>query len=666
MPALTRSRLEEIKLLVGAFNAAMARGKATDIVDLVPKLVTAVDEVNASLAEVDEWVGDGLRDEAVTMHDPELVTVARLLDVRGHTGWLSLHGWLLERGHSPPAAVNLDAAELLVSATEPSADITEDLGQLRRLVLERQPVHRQLEVLRRLRAIDPASQVWADAVTTHEDARLRELRTCIPEALEQGDIATLAAMSQELADATWVRRPPAELVSLTAGATEAREVMLASREAVEIASEISKCPGLSKAIADRDVDRLSSLRQRLDELVSHVETIKEALSARPAMLRLVASQEIDVAMQKSVERVAAELERIDRMAALLRTRRDFASACQRIDYLCDHPPESGDEGKWLADLQRCDMTARSACQEIPDLGMPALMRERIQRAIGAVEARDRLKRRFWLVVTGASAAALLVVTAAIGWFMWTRSEYSRTIAELERRVSESRFGVHLERPSGIDRIAGAYADDARVAALLDDFDSGVAAEKGRCRTFKEKLATHGERIEELAADVDERRTAGEDRWLEPWPSSFVDAVNALNAARRSGGLPDRREKSGTAIATPVAAQRRFQDEEDRLAEAEARQSELDRSLKTLALKAFDSRLSELREKATRTTAADARSLLVALKSLREQAKAPKAEQLSVESGGQRIAYEAVDALNAIEKRLQTILREPEVEKETNP
>lgn len=658
MPAITRSRLDEIRSLVGEVTAALTRRSSRGLVEKVASLTRGVDEVNAALADIDGFLLDGLRDEAVSMHDPELVPIARLLDLRGRPDWVTLHGWLLEKGEPAPAPPNVEAAEQFAAAIERIQPAEEDLATLRRLALERAPLRRRLAALRRLHAADPTNQVWIEAIESHEQARLRELRLAVPRAVEAGDLEALAELSEELADPAWDRSPPADLPPLTAGAVEGRALAVMAADAELIAAEIAqRMAGEGPATAG-EIDAAATLRTRLVELRETAENLVAVLAHHPRIMTLVRGRGLDTAVRRSAEEAAAACERIERLAAGLATKRDFATACQRLEYLCDHLPERGGEGRWLADVQRHDLAARAACQENPDLVMPLLVRERAQRAVATVESAEHLRRRFWVVTSVIGAAAVVAVAAVIGLIAWRQGAYARTISRLEQRVGEARAGLHTEMPRDVQQAADDPGDD-RVAGLIEDFESAVQAEARRVRDFETAAADCEERLQDLAADVRSRQDGGEDLWLEAWPASYSPAVAAIATARRLGGLPASRGPGVVGDgegAVPPQARQRFQQEEDRLATLESRRSELGGILDDLAARAFTSRLERIRERMAHVDATEAaRTLRADAAALRSTATAPKATGLR--DAGPRVPPGTVANLDPVMTKLEQLARD---------
>lgn len=658
MPAITRSRLDEIRSLVGDVTAALARRSSRGLIEKVASLTQGVDEVNAALADIDGFLLDGLRDEAVSMHDPELVPIARLLDLRGRPDWVTLHGWLLEKGEPAPAPPNVEAAEQFAAAIERIEPAEEDLAALRRLALERAPLRQRLAVLRRLHAADPTRQVWIEAIEAHEQERLRELRLLVPEVVEAGDIEALAELAEELADPAWDRSLPADLPPLVAGAVTARSLSDLAVEADLIANEIAERMAGAEPSTPGEIDSVADLRTRLQELRETAETLAADVAHHPRMMSLVRRRGLDTAVRRSAEAAAPACDRIERLAAGLATKRRFTAACQRLEYLCDHLPERGEQGRWLADVQRHDLAARAACQENPDLMMPLLVRERTQRAVATVESAEHLRRRFWVVTAVIGAAAVVAMAAVIGLIVWRQNDYARTISRLEERVGEARVGLHTEMPRDVQQAADARSDD-RVAALIEDFESAVQAEARRARDFEMAAADCEERLEDLDAEVDRRQAGGEDLWLEAWPASYQPAVTAIANARRLGGAPANRgagDEGEAEAPLPPQAQRRFQEEEDRLAKLEARRSELGGILDDLASTAFMSRLERIRERMAQADAAAAlRTLKADAAALRSAATAPKAAGLR--DAGPRVQPGTVANLDPVITKLEQLARE---------
>jgi len=94
MPPLTVSRLREVSLAVDAFESRL-RGlhhpSSGPLEDVCARFALAVGDVNAALGEVRELLVAGLRDEAVSLHDPELIPIARRLGLQDRSDWERIH-----------------------------------------------------------------------------------------------------------------------------------------------------------------------------------------------------------------------------------------------------------------------------------------------------------------------------------------------------------------------------------------------------------------------------------------------------------------------------------------------------------------------------------------------------------------------------------------------
>jgi hypothetical protein len=663
VPAITRSRLDEIRSLADAVLQSMAKGTGGALIAQMADFSSAVDEVNASLEDIDTMLVHGLRDESLSMHDPELITVSRLLDMRSRADWIHFYGWLLEHGQSPPPAINIDAAEQFDAAVHETAPFCDQLSRLRRLVLQRAPLKEKIEVLRGLREADPSRSVWVDSLTAHEESRMRELRLLIPEALSQGAIEHIAEIADELNADNWDRPPPRDLCDLLAGAHEAQELTWVAQEAGEIEKSITAFFATDGQTTPHKTDAAIAQRQRLVELAALCDQLMEPISSNPRILEIVRMNGLDRAVDETITRTEASLAQLDSLALVQETKRNFASACQHLEHLCDNPPEKGAESTWLADVQRYDFVARAACQELPDLTMSELLRERIRRSSASVENRELVRRRFWVLTSLAVVGILIVLVSIGGWILLRRTEYSRSVNELQQRVDEARMGMHINRPAIFEEIAQRYSGDVHVEALVAEFDAGLQAEASRVQRFNAHLADHAEYLEVLTVEVAELRTEGEEHWLDVWPVSFQKAATALTEARRLGGLLEKRtaasgkhpEQNGTPSLTTTIA--RLQEEEEELARAEARQSELERDLSQLAQQAFDARLSQIQDRLT--TADDAGSfarLLTDVRGLRKLASSPRSDGPPTTQTGQRIANDGIKVLDAIEARLMSLIR----------
>lgn len=660
MPQLTPTRLQEIKRLGAKLPEVLqlvARGRAAHPQDFVSSVVTAIADINAALAEIEEMLLAGLRAEALSMHDPEIVVAARLLDLRRQPDWVHLHGWLLENGLSVPANVRIDVAEQFAGLDDDDARgdpaVQHLLERLRRLALERAPLAERLAVLRQLRRSEPGNETWLQAILAHEERRLGDIRREIPLAKATADLNSLAAIASELRADDWETAPSPELLRVTEGADSAGRVSDAAAEAEAIAAVFEAGLGDDRRPPAAEIDQLVEARCRIDELVDSAAEIKAALAEHPDMRDLVERAGPAARLAAAVERVADRTGWLDACAAELKCQRDHAAACQQLEYLCDHLPEPGAVGEWLADLHRADATLRACCQEMPQLQVPLVLKERVQRSAATVESGEQLRRRSRTVTALMGLAVVLLITAGVGWFTLRWAAYSRSLSALTSLAEDAGQGLYLETPAVGQGIIDRYSGVVEIDALGEAIAAGLEAEAERGIAFAALLADHGEQLETVRRDVDDREAAGGGRWLEAWPESFVNAAMQLAEARRIGGLPERRGIDVPRDRLPAKARNRFDAEEKQLADAEKAQVTVDRRLEQLAAAEFD-RLAEpiriaIRDPANASASPNPRK---AIRELRQRALSPKAAGLpSPFSDQTRVAPEVVAELDSYEVKL---------------
>jgi len=596
MPPLTASRLHAVIAATEAFEARL-RGihdaSAVSLLTVYEQFAEAAADVNASLREVRGLLSEGLRDEALSMYDSELVSVARRLGLQNRADWVRVHGWLLEQGLAVPAEIDLTTATDLEAAAQGVNVLLHDLDILRRLELQRAPLADRLAMLRRLWARDRDNPVWRAAVEDHERALIEDYQRRLAPCIQARDVQSLADMEMALADPSWRVPPPPGLLDSVRGAGHAAALGARVKEAKTVAAALMARPAEMNSSAAR-VDELIGIKDRLQKLLAQATDHATALAAHPAMLAVARADGAEASVEQIRRQVAAAIDRILALQVVRDTRRAFQDGCSRLEYLCDHPPEPSETSRWLADIHRTDVEVRRCCQERHELSMPHLLQERVLRAVAAVEARDALKRRFTVVLALAGVGLLLGVTVFGGWWLWMWIERERMLGALHDEVAAARAGHHRRRPPIVERIVDRYGGDPLVVGLVQEFDDGVDGERERTRRFEELLASVAEQEPGLAADVAARATAADEAKLAGWPESLIEAMSGLAEARTVGGLPERRGASADRL--PREARERFQSEENRLAATEQALAAHDRRLEQLAVTVFEARVDDLRQR----------------------------------------------------------------------
>lgn len=658
MPPLTASRLQAIVAASEAFEARM-RGihdaSAVPLRTVYEQVAEAVAEVNAALDEVRGLLRAGLRDEALSMYDSELVAVARRLGIRNRADWVRVHGWLLEHGLALPAELDSTPAADLEAAAHEVKALRHDLDTLRRLELERAPLADRLAMLRRLCACDTRNPVWPAAIEDHERAMIEDFQRRVGHCFRSGDVESLAEMEAALADPAWRVSPPPRLLDHVQGAGHAAALRARVAEAQATATELAT-RSIAMNLTATEVDELVTSKDRLQALLTQASDHVAALSGRSAMLALAHVGSAEAAVQRIRRHIAASVDRILALQAVRDTRRAFQDGCRRLEYLCDHLPEPSETSGWLADIHRTDVQVQRCCQERTDLSMPNLLQERVVRAVAVVEARDALNGRFTVIRALAGVGLLLGVMALVCWWLWYWAERDRMLNALRDEVAAARSGHHRRRPPIVERIVDRYGVDPMVVGLVEDFDDGVKDESERIRRFEELLASTVEQECRIAVDVAARATAADEVKLSRWPESLVEAVSQLADARAVGGLPERR--GAYAEQAPPDARERFQTEENRLAAIEQTLAAHDRRLEQLAVTVFERLVDDLSRRVHGAPpAAEVRRMQTEAADLRRLSTAARCPDSATASLARpRVPEDVTAGLEVVEERLRLLGR----------
>ena len=111
MPQITALHTAGYKLLADSVDAAMARNDdiGMDMLrDLMPELREAIEGINTGLRDVDVLLFEGLRDEAMALHEPELLGIAVRLNLEDKATWPNAQGFFTAITTSAGASSYLD------------------------------------------------------------------------------------------------------------------------------------------------------------------------------------------------------------------------------------------------------------------------------------------------------------------------------------------------------------------------------------------------------------------------------------------------------------------------------------------------------------------------------------------------------------------------------
>lgn len=662
------SRIPEVTTLIATIDSAMARADdiGNDMIrDLMPELRDTIDEINAALREVDALLFEGLRDEAVTLHDEEFATLASRLTLEDREGWPELERFFVVEGITPPPKVDYDTLSALESAHAELEELRRPLDKLRRLALERAPLARRLALLRKLRETDPTKPVWTQAITEHEEARVAELHQEARRVLASRDPDAIAALHAELVDPEWGVPMPRDLIKATRGADLWVQLRAAAAQAEAAASDLEAgwqelqqglpTPGI--------IERMRLQRMHWQQAVQSATESRQYLGDCPTIGGFVREEQIDERMAALTPRVEPPLQWLAAQDSTDALAAQLQQVCGQLEYLCDQKPDKPAESSWLADMERLDSEAERLCQAQPGLVYPDYLRERVTKALAAVRGRAGQRRRFVLLASaGGVVAACLVIFGIVTALSW-RAQYFEDLATLDNYLARARAGEFTDIPPEVSNIATKY-DDAEVGARVESITSLVSLESKRRADFQAAREECDQAIK-MARELLEQREA--EARVAAWPPEVVAAARAWKRARKVGGDPGKRVPAPKDIPKGNDTFAGIHtNEEDDLATLEAEQGRIETALDRLASAHVREQVRTWQEAVQASDdpeeLRDVRRQLDDLLAMQSQDKVTGAEELLVKQSRLRFGFESVDLLQKtrrmIEARIAALDKSP--------
>lgn len=659
MPPIPQSRIARLVEVVREIDRALSSGDySADFRGLLSEASDGAVLINRALCELAELVRMGLRDEALSMYDPSILDLARSLDFPSRPDWIRVHGWMLEQGLASPPRVDLGVAGIMATAMDELAFLGSTLDRVRWTALARRPTKEKIVALRELRECDPEVPLWGETLREHERQRLRELQEQIPSLLERLDTSALAVIREELLDDRWETAIPVELLEATDGADIAARLGEANRRACILLAEL-------QGIDERTGGRFDSWEELLRSAVHELSGIFSAAEAAIDELGIEAKTpartlQSDLAMRILAARDAAQslLDRILVFFADRDAHRLFGEQCRSAEYLCDNPPtQIGSDGRWLADLDRCELELNRLCQAVSGLEMSPLLQQRIWQSRQMVVADRERRSRFRTMAAVVTVLVALGGVALAGVMVSRRGQRSGVLDLLAKRVDEADRGWHTERPESVERFAGQLAADPEAVELIEKFDEGVLREQERRSRFEDLLEQHTKLLPDMESSIEQVESRkGPDR-ICPWPAVFHQGRAILDE------LASIRETMSdvTASANPPVKAREYLDRErERLERTRLRQVTHEARLESLATDAFKTERDRIiGDLATATEGQDHegyKTLLRELERLQQKAAATSGPAGSGDRAASVIPQALIDTLEPIRKRLAAIMK----------
>jgi|GEM_PF-2838117 len=665
------SRIPEISSLIATIDTAMARADdiGNDMIrDLMPDLRDAIDEINAALREVDALLFEGLRDEAVTLHDDDFATLASRLNLEDREGWPELERFFVVEGISPPPKLDYDTLSALESAHAELENLRRPLDRLRRLALERAPVFRRLALLRSLREADPTKPVWTQSINDHEEARLAELHEQARQVLNSRQPEAIAELHAELVDPEWGISLPKEFIRATRGADLWIQLRAAADQAtLAVAGLEAGWSELQHALPSPElIDRLRQLRVQWDQAQQSIAECRQHLAGCPTVAGLIRQEKLDERIDALPARVSQPLDWLTAQDTAEAYAGQLQQVCGQLEYLCEQKPRVQAESAWLADMERLSAEVMRLCQTQPGLVYPVFLRERVAKAVEDVRGRAGQRTRFKLLTWAAAAVAVFLVLMAVAMWLKRGAEYRQAITQLETYRDQAEPGEFEKLPEQVKHLQERYPTDVRVSKLIAEIESSVDREWKRRDALREAFAECDTAMAESLRVLGDR--PGADRVM-AWPPEVVAGAQAWRRARKVGGLPGKRipkaDDDGSSKNDPVE---RLHKEEEEIASREVQQKKIEDDYERAAAAHVRERNREiLGGMPTATDTAAGERLVDLLRQIDELLtmypleKTPSANELLEKTSRNRFTMQSENSLKTTRRLIEERMREDERE-----
>lgn len=667
---LNASAISRYRKLADDLDAAMARGDELGmelLKNMLPELCEAIEEINEALRETDRLLFEGLRDEAIGLHDPELAAVALRLNLDDKPRLPELSLLCASEGIELPPAIDFAALSALNSAYSEVEQLRRPLDRLRRLALERAPLKKRIKLLRQLRSHDSSKPVWGDQVASHEEVRLLELNDAVKQAVRSRDPAAIAVLNEELTHPGWSVPVPPRLKHETGGADvwSALRSEMATLEPVALQLEAA-CDRINEEGADL-FERLESLRLLRQRWVAGESRCRECiftLPKHPGIVSLTLPEEFGQRLEALREKVAPALEwlsQVDQRDSLVQ---QFRQACNELELLTDGPPVMKNESKWMARVAKLEANLQQYCQQVTQLKIPESLQIKVKRAVADVQRRIHQRARHRIMALAGGAILALVVVAATAYLINERRARIAATEYVRELIRLAEIGEYVGRPELLEKYASRFGSHAVFAAALEEFDKLAELEQTRRRSFDQLVLAHEEALAQASRDLAGREEEPHKK-LDEWPGAVLEAQDRYRAARLKGGFPKCRKSEGTGTPNkpadagddlPPSVRQRFEDEETRLAEQAEKQSRIEQDFANAASEEFGRQLQQIEKSIPAFGSPDAgeraKSLLELLDQTLDKAKMRRSDAKS----SSRVSYNTLDSAIPVRLRLERLVK----------
>jgi hypothetical protein len=655
--------------LADDIDAALGRGDEMGMEilrSILPDITLAIEGINEALLETDSLLYEGLRDEAIGLHDEEFPAVALRLHLQDKPQWPMAALYFETEGLTPPPSLDFGALSSLNLAFSELRGMRKSLDRWRRMALERAPLGDRIVQLRKLKSNDPTKPVWADQISAFEEVRILEVADAVKRAIQERNADRVAALHQELTRDGWGVPVPRRLIDDTRGGEAWASLRRQFKTLGPLVQEIERVHALIQGgseDSEEEVDTLRSLTQQWEQSESRCREWLFALPQCPAVSNACHTEAFGPRLDELRQKIASAMAFVGQCDMSDARSSRLGAALKELDYYVEHHPGTEEESQWLTNVTR----ALGVVRELSPFGEQERSAETLlARADLVVEdvrgrAGRRARARVYIYLAGVAAVGV-VVLSLLWWSHWQRI-YRQEIEWGQSLVTEARQGGHVAKPARFEALQKAYPSDSTVQELVATFDKELTAEGQRRATFTACVDGHKAALDRAGAAVKKRSTPPAKR-LDEWPVEIFEAKAAFIRARLSGGLPDarhaaddRKPTTGTGSSSlPAEARKQFENEEATLSDLAARQAGLERTLANEAIEEFQRQVSaiiaEIPAASNDNAAETARELRAKLSAL---AALGKKEQSSTHQPVARVPVTIREQTNAIDRRLEKLI-----------
>lgn len=425
MPLITAERTAHYRKLADDADAALGRGDDMGVEllrSLVPEITDAVEEINDGLRESVSLLFEGLRDEALGLHDASLPEAALRLHLADKPQWPDMALRFQAAEIALPPAIDFEALTAVNAAYAEVEQLRNPLDALRRLVLDRAPLADRIQALREIQKLDSSRPTWAEQLAPLEQARITELAPEIAAAVKGGDAKALAALEAEIMNPAWITAVPVRLAQQAQGANSwlqlRRGLPVIEDLAASIEREFEPIPAGEDAFDDSGrLDRLRDARNRWQALETKCREIVFAMPQYPVVGKLAQPENLGLRLEMARAQVEPALNWMAAIDAHEHVLETFQQLCDDLHKLAAELPMAGGAKAWLGRVEQAVESIRKTQTLVPGLAVPSAL----EAALGAakLEVASRIARQRWAVV--AVSAAAITAPFLLALLMWWAS-----------------------------------------------------------------------------------------------------------------------------------------------------------------------------------------------------------------------------------------------------